>query len=447
MNRLSRRELLAWMAAGTATTAAGWTVLSGSGGGSLQVPPGTGSGTAGREGTPAASGPASTAGGESSVGRVAAASTAASPAAASGERLLVVVEMPGGNDGLSMVAPFGLAGYYDARPGLGIPAADLIRIDDEIGLHPRLERVAARGVAVVQGVGSTEPDGSHFEMMRRWWRGDPGQTPEGPGWVGRLADVVDAGSVATAMTIGTGSHPILRSEKASTLAIPGADAAWYLAGGDEGVEAAFQRGVRAIGSGGGDGYRGRLVDMSARTIALADELVGAADDEDGAEYPDSGLGRSLGFASGLFQLGAGIRVVHIVMEGDFDTHESHADRHAELMGTFDEAVDAFWNDLDDRGLSDRVLLMTTSEFGRTLRENGSAGLDHGTASSALVMGPVSPGRYGEHPSLTSLDDNGELIATVGLDAYLAGAVEGWLGVPATEVFDTRPEPLSIPLIV
>lgn len=436
MTRLTRRELLAWMTAGTAGTVAGVSWLSG-GDGPAAAPAGSSPDAELR--------PRSTSGDSSNPSStdvaVRPAASPASPASGS-DRLLVVLEMPGGNDGLSTVVPYGDGAYYDARPTVALAAGDVLALDDQLGLHPNLARIAARGAAAVVGVGAPEPDGSHFEMMQRWWRGDPAPSVDGLGWVGRLADVLDDGSaVATALTIGTGSHPILRSDHASTLAIPGADAAWYLAGGDGPVDTAFQRGVRAIGGAGGDGYYGRLAGMSGRTVALAEQLVG--DEQEITGYPDSQLGRSLAFTRRLFQLGTGIRVVHVVMDGDFDTHEGHGYRHPEQMTALDEAVGAFFDDLDATGMADRVVLMTTSEFGRTVHENGSAGLDHGSASSMLVMGPVGTGIVGSHPSLTDLDDNDDLIATARFDSYLGAVVEGWLGVPAAEVFPTAPDLLPL----
>ncbi len=130
--------------------------------------------------------------------------------------------------------------------------------------------------------------------------------------------------------------------------------------------------------------------------------------------------------------------MHVSMSGDFDTHEGHAWRHPELMRELDTNLAAFHDDLDQRGIGDSVMVMTTSEFGRTLSENASGGLDHGTASTVLLSGPGTGDqlgwRHGALPSLTDLDDNNDVKATVPLEEYLGGVVEGWLGVPATEVF-------------
>ena len=138
------------------------------------------------------------------------------------------------------------------------------------------------------------------------------------------------------------------------------------------------------------------------------------------------------------------------MDGDFDTHEDHAETYPELMRELDTNLAAFHDDLDARGLGDDVMVMTTSEFGRTLDENSSGGLDHGTSATAFLSGPGtgssgstgllgSSKRLGDLPSLTRLDDNGDLQATLPFESYLAGVVEGWLGVPASEVFgNTKP---------
>jgi uncharacterized protein (DUF1501 family) len=148
-------------------------------------------------------------------------------------------------------------------------------------------------------------------------------------------------------------------------------------------------------------------------------------------------------AARLLAADYGTRIVHVPMRSDFDTHEDHVSRHASLMDELAAALDAFHRDLDRLGISDRVLVMTTSEFGRRAGDNGSGGLDHGTASVALVTGPVTPGRYGQPPSLTELDENDNLVATVGFDSYYGSIAEGWFGVPAGDLFDTTPERLDL----
>ena len=359
-----------------------------------------------------------------------------------GRRLLVVVEMDGGNDGLSMLVPYGMGNYYDLRRSTAIAESEVLALDDEVGFNAGLRNVYARGAAVLQGVGTSAPDGSHFEMMARWWSGSPTpSTIADSGFLGRLADAIgDPAAAAVALSIGTGAHPAIAARSVSTLSIPDAYAAGYVtgAGDDDPFRRTFQNAFArfADGSGGSD-LEQRMRSLRSRSVAFAETIGDLDQHEDGATggYPDSGLGNGLRLAAQLFQRETGVRIVHVPMQVDFDTHDDHNGRYTAMMEGFDAATEAFFVDLEEKGLTDRVLLMTTSEFGRTARDNDSGGLDHGTASNVLLMGPVNQGRFGEHPSLTELDGNDDLIATVEFDQYYATVAEGWFGVPASDVLD------------
>lgn len=450
--KLSRRELLAWMAAGGGAAATGGLLLSQQDGDSAAF-------TARNPTGSTSSSTTSTTAAAPVVGRV----SATSPPP-DGDRLLVVVEMPGGNDGHSMVVPDGVTGFYDLRPQTGIASADVLRIDDLVGFAPSLPGLHQRGATIVHGVGSTTPDGSHFEMMNRWWAGNPRLADTPTGWVGRLADVLDDGtSPVTAMSVAAGGHPIIRSAKGTTIALPGVDSLWTVSGADPGDRfmRTYQRSLRTMTAATGTAGPAHLARTTmAETIEFADRLLdGAARDsgeEEGEEREAAGddadggygweqLGQALRFAASTFERDLGVRVIHVSMSGDFDTHEGHAYTHPELMGELDRALASFHDDLVAKGLDDRVAVMTVSEFGRTAGENGSAGLDHGTSSTMLLEGPgLRDNReLGEIPSLTRFDDNGDFLTTVPFDSYLAGVVEHWLGVPASEVFPSAPQPLDI----
>ena len=360
-----------------------------------------------------------------------------------------MIEMDGGNDGMSMVVPYGLPGYYDLRTSTAIGEKDVLAIDGEVGFHNELTNLHRRGAAVVQGIGSNHPDGSHFEMMARWWAGTPDGTGRfGTGFLGRLADAIgDPAAPAVALSIGTGSHPALLAEKVTTLSIPSADAAYYVAGAtqDDALRYAFQRGLAAFGTAPGrGGFDDRLRRAWTDSIAFGAVLLGDGDDGDDGDrgYSGSPLSNGLRLAADLFAAETGVRIVHVPMQQDFDTHDDLAGRYPYLMQDLDDSVEAFLADLESKGLSDRVLVMTTSEFGRTAHDNGSGGLDHGTASHALLLGPVNAGRFGEHPSLTDLDENGDLVATAPFDRYYATVAEGWFGVPASDVLDGNVEPFE-----
>ncbi len=373
-------------------------------------------------------------------------SAAAPPTADPAARRLVVIEMDGGNDGLSMVVPYGVGGYYDRRARTSIAAGDVLTIDDRFGLHPNLGRLHSRGgLAIVQGVGSFSPDLSHFDMQDRWWSGDPnGRGTYDTGVLGRLADLIgDPAAAAVAVSHGQANHPIIRSRTAPTMSIPGSGGG-YLAGAnsDEGMRYVFQQAFGRFASVGGDGWLGRLRISDGRAASLATRLVAAeqaaqaASDsgEEAVEYPGTTLGEGLRLAAQLFSSDGLTRIIHVPMNENFDTHDNHLDPYSQIMNSFDEALEAFRIDLDRRGLADSVLIMTTSEFGRRLSDNGSNGLDHGTASTTMLIGPVNSGLYGQLPSFDDLDDTDNLKATVGFDQYYATVFEKWFGVPSSEMF-------------
>ncbi|MEL6892784.1 MAG: DUF1501 domain-containing protein [Actinomycetota bacterium] len=436
-SRLTRRELVAWLAAGSGAIATGSLIAAGGDRSSTGSPRSTAppSEPAVPSDTSAPSLPTTAA-----DGRIAEASTESVP----GDRLLVVVELPGGNDGLSTVVPYASGRYHDVREATLIPEDEVLTLDDEIGLHPELVGLHRDGVAVVEGVGSTRPDGSHFEMQQRWWAGSSVATDGATGWIGRLGDALATPDApTTVLSVGSGAHPIIRSRTNSGLSMPDADAVWAVAGAepDDELRAAYQRALRSFTD-----LESPLRTAMTDGFSFADQLVDLSldeDDADGLGYEGWGLGRSLQFAASVFTADVGIRVVHARTEGDYDTHDGHAWKHPGLMRELDANLAAFRQDIARRGLADRVVIMTTSEFGRTFRENGSGGLDHGTSSTMLITGPGMAGRHGEAPSYTDLDDNDDLRATVPVESYLGGVVQGWLGVPADEVVGSDHEPLDL----
>lgn len=363
-------------------------------------------------------------------------------------RRLVIVEMGGGNDGLSMVVPAGLGRYYDLRSRTAVDGSTVLGIDGTFGLHPNLRRLSERGgFAAVQGIGVATPDLSHFEMSDRWWAGDPDGTGQyNAGVIGRLVDIIaDPSASAAAISIGQANHPALTSLTAPTMSIAGPSGGNYLYGADDGSFLAFQRAISSFASAGGDGWIGRIRATQRTAQAFSERLVQVSDDSEaslaagGVEYPSGQFADGLRVTAQIFTADPTVRVVHVPMEENFDTHDDHLGPYGEIMNRFDEAVDAFRRDLDQRGLGNSVVIMTTSEFGRRIGDNGSNGLDHGTASTGLIIGPVNAGLYGQFPDLDDRDDTDNLKATVTMDQYYATVFEGWLGVPGGEIFAGNPQ--------
>jgi uncharacterized protein (DUF1501 family) len=148
-------------------------------------------------------------------------------------------------------------------------------------------------------------------------------------------------------------------------------------------------------------------------------------------YPNSGLGQQLSLAARLIRANVGIKVFHLPMSGDFDTHENHKAAHDGIMTELDGALDAFLTEITNVGLKNKVLVANTSEFGRRANQN-QTGLDHGTASVMFLAGAAHPGVFGTRPSWSSLDPNGNLISKVSLADYYATLAQ-WFGVPAAAV--------------
>lgn len=376
---------------------------------------------------------------------------AAAPAASSqvsaadlAGRTLIVIELEGGADGLDLVVPRTGGAYRDLRPDIGLDLATLLPLDSEVGLHPNLTGLHTRGVATIEGVGMPEPDLSHFESSRRWWQGDmTGQATLSTGFLGRCCDVLRGDEPVTGATIGRATSPSLRSANAVTLSVPDPDSGGWLSSDDEWIHHARTGLTTMAGSGASVTSSGTpLVDLSRRNLTRALDFLQVLEDlpeNDQEQYPGTDIGRLLSICGRLLGADAGVRVLHVPW-GSFDTHDDHRGSFDYQMMELDEAITALLTDLDDRGLADQTLIATTSEFGRRPAQN-AGGTDHGTANTMLLAGPVTTGRHGEAASLTDLDDEDNLVATVTVDEYYATLAESWLGVPATEVLGNGAKPI------
>jgi len=362
-------------------------------------------------------------------------------------RTLVVVEMGGGNDALNTVVPFTDGRYRDLRPTLAV--TDAIDLDGEIGLHPKLAKLAKRfddgQVAIVQGLGYDDPDLSHFGSFAIWWSAKGGTG--GGGWLGAYLDgTVGFDDPLAAIGIGPGPSPALIGRQSFATTIANADGlrarvpAW-IDDADDLVAAWSDFKPAEVDTASLVGQVQRAVGLTVKARTKLDQALvhapnaGETDarrarqrrDQDQG-YQDASVADSLLLAAQLVQSPAQPRVVYVNGVGDFDTHEGQAERHPLLLEQLDEGIDGFFAALGKD--ADKVALMTVSEFGRRPTENGS-GTDHGTASVHFVVGPrVKGGRYGEASSLIDLDPNGNLRHTADFRRHYATGLH-WLGVDDT----------------
>jgi uncharacterized protein (DUF1501 family) len=351
-------------------------------------------------------------------------------------RILVVIELTGGNDGINTVVPFADEGYARCRKALRLPKDRLHKVNAEVGLHPALGEAAklleGGRLAIVQGVGYPNPTRSHFKSMAIWHSANVNLPRTGSdaddkasfGWIGQALDEgrQPADGAPAAQFVGGGAMPLaLRSRHsvASALTRP-EDAILEFKGGT---------GTTARETGREDDLaafvRRSTLDAYATSQRMAQVL--RAEDK-GASYPATGLAGGLRVIARLIKGGGGTRVYYTA-HGSYDTHTDQVLRHAALLEELSGALKAFLDDLAAARLADRVLVLCFSEFGRRVAENGS-GTDHGTAGPVFLAGPgVKAGLVGEAPKLLDLQD-GDLKMAVDFRRVYATVLEDWLGLPS-----------------
>jgi uncharacterized protein (DUF1501 family) len=348
--------------------------------------------------------------------------------AESNGKILVVLELSGGNDGLNTVVPYGDDAYYRQRPNIGIPRNELRKIDEHFGFNPGMagfERLYKDGkLAIVHGCGYENPSFSHFTSMAYWQTAAP-NSGEQYGWVGRLADEMAPGTppnflvnidTRQSLAVRSQTHVPVVFDNPNTFSREG----FYQ---EREVFASVPGGVQVDNP-----SRRYLLDI-ARSARDASTLI----QEAWAKYHspvDYGItGLDLPKVVALIDAGMPTRLYYTSYRNNaFDTHVFQNDLHQRLLTYASDAVSAFLLDLKRIGRADDVALMVFSEFGRRVPENVSLGTDHGAANLMFVAGSqVKGGHYGKIPSLTQLDEGDNLVHTTDFRRVYATMIAGWLG--------------------
>ena len=373
---------------------------------------------------------------------------------AADERILVVIQLAGGNDGLNTVIPVDHDVYQRVRPRLAIRRADALRLDDDFCLHGDADGLKelydAGALAIVHGVGYPNPNRSHFKSTDIWQSAAP-NLRQTDGWLGRYFDNTCRGEPecdpARAIALTSETPLALRGERFLPLAF------------ERPENLAWQSAVR--------GYRvGQVISelnqplpndppqpQSAleylRHVALQ-ARINAQDIREAAgtrhspvDFPRTDLGRSLETVSRLIGGGLRTRVYYVSLTG-FDTHARQAADHARLLVQLGEALMAFFRALKAQGDLERVLVMTFSEFGRRVAENASAGTDHGTAAPMFLAGAqVRGGLHGTAPDLDNLDASGDLRFTTDFRSVYAAVLKDWLGSQPERTLGDEIKPMEL----
>ena len=349
-------------------------------------------------------------------------------------RILVVVELSGGNDGLNTVVPYGDPAYYRARPKIGIPENEVITLSNGFGLHPSMvgfERLYKDGLlGVVHGCGYDHPSLSHFSSMGFWHTGVP-NGGEPLGWLGRLADeVYNPSKKNVIVNIGNSQSLAVRSGHHSPLVFDD-PARFRREGTDE--EKKVLAGM-SLPKTTGNASLEFLTSLAANATESSDFVRQAsASYQTTVDYGiGGGIGANLQRVAALISAGMPTRLYYVTYAGNsFDTHVQQADLHSRLLMYTADAIRGFMEDIKRLGRGDDVAMMVFTEFGRRVEENGSLGTDHGTATPMFVIGKgVKGGLHGRHPSLTDLDD-GNMKMTTDFRRVYATMIKEWLGYDDT----------------
>lgn len=349
-------------------------------------------------------------------------------------RILLLVELKGGNDGLNTVIPYADPAYRTLRPGIGLPRERVLQLDEQVGLHAKLEPLmeawAARDLAIVQGVGYPDPNRSHFRSIEIWDTASSARRTLNQGWVAQAFNgaALPKGAGVDSIVIDNNALPLM-GPSLRTIVVQDAEG--------------FLRSVPAVkeNSAISDDGNPALRHLLAVRRAVADASAGLHEKLQAAPSPAHGyeqggsFGGALDLATRIIVSGTPVFAVKIALSG-FDTHANQVPTHQSLLAHLAQGLANFRRNMIAAGRWDDVVVLTYSEFGRRAQENASAGTDHGTAAAHFVLGGrVKGGLQGAAPSLADLQD-GDLRHTVDFRDVYSAIAQGCWGQSAS--FGQRP---------
>jgi uncharacterized protein (DUF1501 family) len=353
------------------------------------------------------------------------------------DRILVLVELKGGNDGLNTVVPYADPTYYQLRNTIAIKPAEVLKLDERTGLHPELKAALPlweKGeLAIVQGVGYPQPNLSHFRSIEIWETGSKSAEYLDEGWVTRGMKAgfgAQASFTAEGVLIGSNDFGPLAGARAVTLNNPEAFV----------NQARFAMPGHAIGNPALQHLLRVENDVSIAAQGLRGDKYNFT-----TEFPQGQFGGAVRAACQVVasQRGkAGVPVITLTL-GSFDTHQNQLGAHANLLRQLAEGLAALKGGLTELGAWDRTVVMSFSEFGRRPKQNNSGGTDHGTVAPHFVAGgAVRGGLYGQAPDLSRLDATQNVAYSTDFRQLYATVAKDWWGVNPDSVVRGRFEPVK-----
>ncbi|QDU35082.1 hypothetical protein KS4_31600 [Poriferisphaera corsica] len=360
------------------------------------------------------------------------------------DRVLVVIQLSGGNDGLNTLIPYGDDHYYKARRQIAIKQKDILTLDTNhgIGLHPgmrELHSLAQAGQCIVlPGIGYPNPNRSHFASMDIYHTGDT-LDPRGHGWLGKAIDqsfqkrqpknpfsIISLGSAAPTAVQGKRAKPITFSNINSFK--------WGAKGRNAKLDQYYdQIQTQSVNDTAGDPALDFVYRTSLDAHIASDRVRKAVSRKPKTKFPNNKLARQLQQVAAMIADDLPTRVYYVTL-GGFDTHANQLYQHQKLLSEFSAATSAFLSELQATGDSNRVMTLAFSEFGRRVEQNASSGTDHGAAGLMFVLGnhlaSNSIGIHGQYPSLTDLH-KGDLIFNQDFRSVYADLLDNWMKLDAT----------------
>jgi uncharacterized protein (DUF1501 family) len=357
---------------------------------------------------------------------------------------LVIIQFSGGNDGLNTVVPFGNDLYYQKRPKISIPQREVIKLSDSQGLNPalsKLERLYKEGdFCIVNNVGYPNPDRSHFRSMDIWQTASKSDEYLSTGWIGRYLDGFGKSEL--------NAHYALEMDDTLSLAMKGDSKSGFATNNFNLLKRTTNTPIiKALANHHSHEHSEQvsyLYQTLANTVSSADYLFEKERaGKSTANYPQNSIGKDLQQIAKLINADSDTQIYYVSL-GGFDTHANQRNKQERLLKNYAEALSAFRTDLKKEGNWDETLVMTFSEFGRRVAQNGSGGTDHGTANIVFLAGGKlkKQGFVGTPPNLTDLD-NGDLKYKIDFRQIYSDLLKNWLETNSTKVLNEEFKSLGL----
>ncbi len=359
-----------------------------------------------------------------------------------GEKKLIVIQLSGGNDGLNTVIPFENDIYYNARKVIGVSKDSVLKLNDELGFNPVMEKIKNLFddglMSVINSVGYPNPDRSHFRSMDIWHTGSDAQDYFPTGWLGRYLDATckDCANAYKAIELDDQLSLAMKGEFKNGLAMKDPEKLFRTTNDSFLVEAS------GFSNHDDEPNVEYLYKTMIETISSAEHIYEQSKIyKSTTTYPNHPFAKQVKQTAELICSGLETSVYYLSLSG-FDTHIKQVALQEKLLNVVSESLDCLMTDLKDNEKVNDVMVMIFSEFGRRVKQNASNGTDHGTANNLFLIsgGLKQPGFYNAAPDLSDLDD-GDLKYQIDFRNIYATILDRWLGVNAEEILKQKFDPL------